>query len=130
MLGAIIGDLAGTKYEYQEFLDWKNGVINLERRKEILDLNEPLLTDKSFVSDDSILTIAIAEAILNKEDYGEVLKRYGIKYGNKPLEREGFFKNAFSPGFIKWGKFFDGPDRQKNEPPSAGQAPLVIRGRI
>lgn len=33
MLGAIIGDLAGTKYEYQEFIDWKNGVINLERRK-------------------------------------------------------------------------------------------------
>ena len=32
MLGAIIGDLAGTKYEYQEFLDGKNRVINLERR--------------------------------------------------------------------------------------------------
>ena len=29
MLGAIIGDLAGTKYEYQEFLDWKNRVIKL-----------------------------------------------------------------------------------------------------
>ena len=66
MLGAIIGDLAGTKYEYQEFLDWKNRVINLERRRKILDLNEPLLTDKSFISDDSILTIAVAEAILNK----------------------------------------------------------------
>lgn len=104
MLGAIIGDLAGTKYEYQEFLDWKNGVINLERRRKILDLNEPLLTDKSFVSDDSILTIAIAEAILNKEDYGEVLKRYGRKYENKPLEREGFFKSAFSPRFYKMGK--------------------------
>lgn len=105
MLGAIIGDLAGTKYEYQEFLDWKNRVINLERRMEILDLNESLLTDKSFISDDSILTIAVAEAILNKEDYGEVLKRYGRKYGNKPLEREGFFKSAFSPRFYKMGKF-------------------------
>ena len=114
MLGAIIGDLAGTKYEYQEFSDWKNGVINLERRKEILDLNEPLLTDKSFVSDDSILTIAIAEAILNKEDYGEVLKRYGIKYGNKPLEREGFLKNAFSPGFIKWANAEGVENRKSN----------------
>ena len=104
MLGAIIGDLAGTKYEYQEFIDWKNGVINLERRKKILDLSTPLLTDKSFVSDDSILTIAIAEAVLNKEDYGEVLKRYGRKYGNKPLEREGIFKSAFSPRIYKMGK--------------------------
>ncbi len=104
MLGAIIGDLAGTKYEYQEFLDGKNGVINLERRREILDLNTALLTDKSFVSDDSILTIAVAEAILNKEDYGKVLKKYGRKYGDKPLEREGFFKSAFSPRFYKMGK--------------------------
>ena len=30
------------------------------------------------------------------------MKKYGKKYGNKPLEKEGFFKNAFSPSFIKW----------------------------
>ena len=102
MLGAIIGDLAGTKYEYQEFLDSKNGIINVERRRKILNPNTELLTDESFISDDSLLTIAIAEAIIYNRDYEEALKKYGKKYGNKPLEKEGFFKNAFSPSFIKW----------------------------
>lgn len=103
MIGAIIGDIAGTKYEYQEFIDSKKGVINLKRRKSILDLNnESLISKEGFISDDSILTTAIAEAIIYKADYGEVLKKYGKEYGNTPLNREGFFKSAFSPTFIKW----------------------------
>lgn len=102
MLGAIIGDLAGTKYEYQEFLDSKNGIINVDRRRKIFNPNTELLTEESFISDDSLLTIAIAEAIIYNRDYEEALKKYGKKYGNKPLEKEGFFKNAFSPSFIKW----------------------------
>ena len=107
MLGAIIGDLAGTKYEYQEFLDSRNGIINIERRRKILNPNTELLTDESFISDDSLLTIAIAEAIIYNRDYEEALKKYGKKYGNKPLEKEGFFKNAFSPSFIKWANASD-----------------------
>ena len=102
MLGAIIGDLVGTRYEYQEFLDSRNGIINVDRRKRILDSNTELLTDESFISDDSLLTIAIAEAIIYNRDYKEALKKYVQKYGNKPVKREGFFKNAFSPTFIKW----------------------------
>ena len=97
MLGGIIGDLAGTKYEYQEFLDSRNGIINVERRREILNSDTELLTDNCFISDDSLLTIAIAEAIMYHRDYKEALKKYGQKYGNNPVEREGFFKNAFSP---------------------------------
>ena len=102
MLGAIIGDLAGTKFEYQEFLDSRKGIINVERRKKILNPKLELLTDESFISDDSLLTIAVAEAILYNRDYKEALKKYGQKYGNKPVKKEGFFKNAFSPTFIKW----------------------------
>lgn len=102
MLGAIIGDLAGTKYEYQEFLDSRKGIINKERRKEILDKKTELITDESFVSDDSILTTAIAEAITYNIDYRETLKKYGQKYGSEQLQRKNFFKNAFSPVFIKW----------------------------
>ncbi|MCF0126882.1 MAG: ADP-ribosylglycohydrolase family protein [Clostridia bacterium] len=102
MLGAIIGDLAGTKYEFQEFLDSRKGIINLERRKSILDPNMKLITENSFISDDSILTIAIAESIIYNIDYEQSLKKYGKKYGNKPNNRKGFFKNAFSPTFIKW----------------------------
>lgn len=102
MLGAIIGDLAGTKYEYQEFLDSRKGIINKERRKEILNSEIELITDESFVSDDSILTTAIAEAIIYNTDYRETLKKYGKKYGSEQLQRKNFFKNAFSPVFIKW----------------------------
>lgn len=102
MLGAIIGDLAGTKYEYQEFIDSRKGIINIERRKSILNPKTELITNESFISDDSLLTIAIAEAIIYKIDYRETLKKYGQKYGNTPILREDFFKNAFSPTFIKW----------------------------
>lgn len=102
MLGAIIGDLAGTKYEYQEFLNTRKGIIDIEYRKAVLNPKTDLITDKSFISDDSLLTIAITEAIIYKKDYKYVLKKYGQEYGNKPVIRENFFKNAFSPTFIKW----------------------------
>lgn len=109
MLGGIIGDLAGTKYEYPEFLDSRNGIIDIERRKSILDSKTELITNKSFISDDSLLTIAIAEAIIYGRDYSESLKKYGQKYGNNPIVRYNFFKNAFSPTFIKWANL------EKNE---------------
>ena len=96
MLGGIIGDLAGTKYEYQEFLDSRKGIINIERRREILNLDIELLTDESFISDDSLLTIAVAEAIIYNIEYKETLKKYGQKYGNKPVEREGFNVNYWN----------------------------------
>ena len=102
MLGCIIGDMSGTKYEYQEFLDTRKGIINIDRRKSILDDKTPLLTSSSFISDDSMLTIAIAEAILNKKTYSETLKKYGQLYGNTMNTKEGFFKSPFSPSFIKW----------------------------
>ena len=102
MLGAIIGDLAGTKYEYQEFLDSRKNKINFERRISILNSSVNLISENSFVSDDTILTTAISEAIIYGIDYEQSLKKYGIKYGNKLTQREGFFKNAFSPTFIKW----------------------------
>ena len=44
MLGAIIGDLAGSVYEYDEFTD-KN--INLKRRLSIFD-KEKLIDNNSF----------------------------------------------------------------------------------
>lgn len=102
MLGCIIGDMAGTKYEYQEFLDTRKGIINIDRRKSILNDKTPILTSSSFISDDSMLTIAISEAILDKKTYSETLKKYGQLYGNILNTKEGFFKSPFSPSFIKW----------------------------
>lgn len=81
MLGGIIGDLAGTKYEYQEFLDSRKGIINVERRRKILNSDIELLADNSFISDDSLLTIAIAEAIIYNRNYKEALKNMDKSMG-------------------------------------------------
>ena len=76
MLGAIIGDLAGSVYEYDEFKSRKK---NLDRRLEVLS-KDNLIEKDSFYSDDTILTIAILDAILNGKDYEGYLKKYGLFY--------------------------------------------------
>lgn len=101
MLGAIIGDLAGFIYEYDEF---KSKEINLDRRLEVL-YKSNLIDEDSFYSDDTILTIAILEAILDGKSYGDVLRSYGLKYYlDEPDTRANHFKYMFSPNFIKWCK--------------------------
>ena len=62
MYGAIIGDLAGSTYEFEQT---KN--IKPIRTNEII-------TKDSFFSDDSILTMAILQSILKHEDYETNLK--------------------------------------------------------
>lgn len=101
MLGAIIGDLAGSVDEYQEFKDSLNKTINLKRRLERLH-KEELIDDNSFYSDDTILTIAILDAILNNQSYEAKIKEYGLKYKDKIPNNIDYFKYMFSPGFIKW----------------------------
>lgn len=101
MLGAIIGDLAGSKDEYIEFRDSLVKTINLKRRLERLH-KEELIDDDSFYSDDTILTIAILDAIVNNESYERKLKEYGLKYKNKTPKNIDYFNYMFSLGFIKW----------------------------
>ena len=64
MFGAIIGDVIGSVYE------WNN----------IKTTDFPLFSAQSKFTDDTVLTIAIADAILEKKDYGLTLKEYGQKY--------------------------------------------------
>ncbi len=92
MLGGIIGDLAGSIYEFDQVKKHKNIQI------------KNIIEDNAFYSDDTILTIAIADAIINQKDYGENLKKYVIKYGNKLPEGIEYFKTMFSPGFMAWAK--------------------------
>lgn len=68
MYGAIIGDLAGSIYEYEQFKNTKS-----------LNINE-IITEESFFTDDTILTIAILDAYLNGKDYDRYLKLYNYKY--------------------------------------------------
>lgn len=101
MLGAIIGDLAGSIYEYDEF---KSKDINIDRRMDVLSKSN-LIDEDSFYSDDTILTMAILETILDGRSYGEVLREYGLKYYlDEPDTRVNHFKYMFSPNFIKWCK--------------------------
>ncbi len=97
MLGAIIGDLAGSIYEYDEFKG-KSRCTNILTK-------DNLIENDSFYSDDTILTMAVLDAILNGLDYGLVLRKYGLKYyKDVPMTRANHFKYMFSPDFIKWCK--------------------------
>ncbi|MGD9678338.1 MAG: ADP-ribosylglycohydrolase family protein [Vulcanibacillus sp.] len=78
MIGAIIGDIVGSRFEF-----------NNHKSKEF-----ELFTDECQVTDDSIMTIAVAKAIMETEriikptlkdsesnyDYNELLERMTIKY--------------------------------------------------
>lgn len=90
MYGAIIGDLAGSIYEFEQTKKIDN--IKIDK----------IIEDNSFYSDDTILTIAIADAILNNKNYEHYLKCYIQKYTDYKPNFSPYFKNAFSPEMIKW----------------------------
>ena len=93
MYGAIIGDIAGSIYEYEQ----TKGIKNIK-------INKDLIVKDGFFSDDSILTIALLDAVLNKGDYKEYLKIYGKRFIDYKPDFEPYFKTSFSPGFVKWIK--------------------------
>lgn len=64
MIGAIAGDIIGSVYEFQNI-----------KTKEF-----ELFDKRCFFTDDTVLTVALAEAILNKEDYAQLMKRYYLRY--------------------------------------------------
>lgn len=69
MMGAIIGDIVGSVYE------WHNIKI-----KEF-----PLFRDDCFFTDDTVMTIAVAEALMNggeRDDFIDTMKKYGRMYPN------------------------------------------------
>ena len=64
MLGGVVGDVVGSVYE------WNN-----HRSKKF-----PLFIPGSAFTDDSVLTVALAEAILDGSDFASVMRRYGQRY--------------------------------------------------
>ena len=101
MYGAIIGDLAGSIYEFNEYKNSEKKIIDIEKRLEILSKKE-LIDDTSFYSDDTILTIAILDSIINNANYEDKLKEYGLKYGTEKLNKENYFEYMFSESFMSW----------------------------
>jgi len=66
MLGAIAGDIIGSVYEFDR-----------TKQKDFA-----LFTAQSSFTDDSILSVAVADVILHSGDYATAIKRYAQKYPN------------------------------------------------
>lgn len=64
VIGAIAGDIIGSIYE------WEN----------IKTTEFPLFQDNCFFTDDSVLTIALAESILAGKSYSDLIREYYIRY--------------------------------------------------
>ncbi|MDD3081555.1 MAG: ADP-ribosylglycohydrolase family protein, partial [Desulfobacterales bacterium] len=64
MLGAIAGDVIGSVFEHQPL-----------KSKDF-----PLFSPQSRFTDDTVLTVATAFAILNGMDYGQAYKRFARMY--------------------------------------------------
>ena len=69
MLGAIVGDIVGSIYEWHNI-----------KTKEF-----PLFQDDCFFTDDTVMTCAVAEAVMNggsRDDFIDAMKKYGKMYPN------------------------------------------------
>jgi ADP-ribosylglycohydrolase len=67
IIGAIAGDIIGSAYEFN----------NLK------SVNFELFTNGTFFTDDSVLTIATMDVLLNKGDYTKVYQKYGKAYPHR-----------------------------------------------
>ena len=65
MIGAIIGDMVGSIYEFRNY--------------KATDF-EPFLSPSAYFTDDTIMTIAVADGLLNKRDPQESLRDWGRRY--------------------------------------------------
>jgi ADP-ribosylglycohydrolase len=75
MIGAIIGDIIGSPYEVNN----------------INTTDFPLFGERSFYTDDTILTIAVCDAILKGISYRESLYWWGNRYPSPYGEYGGYF---------------------------------------
>ena len=101
MYGAIIGDFIGSIYEFLEFKDSIKKIINITRRNDSSKESD-LFKDNCFYSDDTILTIAVLDAILNNKNYESKIKEYVADSSLVCPTFENTFPNPFSQRFISW----------------------------
>ena len=64
MIGAIFGDIVGSVYEFNPTNDY----------------HFPLLSKRSIYTDDTICTIAVADAYMNKKTYCDALREWCLRY--------------------------------------------------
>lgn len=84
MLGSIIGDIIGSRFEFHN-----------------IKTKDFFLFDKSCrFTDDSILTCAVAEHLTSKQPIEETLYKWALKYKNRTYENGKIA--AFSKSFLQW----------------------------
>ncbi|MDT8307268.1 MAG: ADP-ribosylglycohydrolase family protein [Anaerolineae bacterium] len=89
MLGAIAGDIIGSVYE----------------RHPIKTTAFPLFVERSRFTDDTVLTVAVAYAILHGVDYAAALRAFGRRYpraGYGGTFRQWLFSDEMGP-YNSWG---------------------------
>lgn len=77
MIGAIIGDIIGSDYEFNNTDDYYF----------------PLFKEGADFTDDTICTVAIADALLNKIDYQTAMRKWCRQYPHPKGEYGSFFLN-------------------------------------
>jgi ADP-ribosylglycohydrolase len=76
MLGAIAGDIIGSVYEFASFKEYEF----------------PLFSKESTFTDDSVLTVAVADAFMNHLDTARTFKEYALHYPDR----------GYGGSFFKW----------------------------
>ena len=79
MLGAIIGDMVGAPWEFRR----------------ITTKDFPLFNDRNGITDDSIMTVAVADALLHDKDPAETMREWARKVRPAP-HLGGYGKKFFS----------------------------------
>lgn len=103
MLGAIIGDVVGSYYEVLEIESFKKEHTSraYEERMKSMDPNTELFTENCSCTDDSILTCAVADCMLNGLfNYESYLKGYGKREIKLGVDEYG--RSRFGKGFVDW----------------------------
>lgn len=96
MLGAIVGDIVGSVYEYRA----------------VLKGDLPLLTSGCSFTDETVLTVAVADCLLHQRPYGETLRTWALANPGR----------SYSTRFAKW---IEDPERTMSTSYSNGAAGRV-----
>lgn len=91
MLGAIAGDMIGSVYEHHP----------------IKSMDFPLFQPASRFTDDTVLTCAVAYAVLSGEEYGPVIKRFGRSYPGAGFGSS-FRRWLIAPSYFSYGSWGNG----------------------
>ena len=93
MLGAVIGDIVGSVYEFNNI-----------RRKDF----GPLFHPSAFFTDDTVCTIAVADALVSGRHAGEALKDWGVRYWDNGGWGGMFARWLQSPELAPYNSFGNG----------------------